>query len=95
MHKNLKYIALASSIVAALAGMAQAETMVFTAWGGTTQDAEYESWGAPLAAETGANIVLDGPTDYGKLQAMVDAGSVTWDVVDVEFDFAYHAAKAG
>ena len=40
-------------------------------------------------------IVQDGPTDYGKIQAMVEAGSVTWDAVDVEFDFAYQAAEAG
>ena len=95
MHSNLKSIALAMGVATAMTGMAQAETMVFTAWGGSTQDAEYKSWGAPLAAETGANVVMDGPTDYGKLQAMVDSGNVGWDVVDVEFDFAYHAAEAG
>jgi hypothetical protein len=24
---------------------------------------------------------MDGPTDYGKLKAMVDSGNVSWDVV--------------
>ena len=41
------------------------------------------------------NVKLDGPTDYGKLKAMVDSGNVDWDVVDVEGDFAVAAAKAG
>ncbi|WP_324754277.1 hypothetical protein [Roseovarius sp. Pro17] len=89
MHPKPKPIALAMGVATAMTGMAQADTMVFTAWGGSTQDAEYKSWGAPPAAETGANVVMDGPTDYGKLQAMVDSGNVAWDVVDVEFDFAY------
>ena len=95
MHSSLKTIALATGIAAAMTGIAQGETMVFTAWGGSTQDAEYEAWGVPLAAATGVIIVQDGPTDYGKIQAMVEAGSVTWDAVDVEFDFAYQAAEAG
>jgi len=95
MHLKLKPIALAIGVSVAMTGMATAETMVFTAWGGSTQDAEYEAWGAPLTEESGVTILQDGPTDYGKFQAMVEAGSVTWDAVDVEFDFAYQAAEAG
>jgi putative spermidine/putrescine transport system substrate-binding protein len=95
MGAKLKITAIAMALATATVATAHADTMVFTAWGGSTQDAQYESWGAPLSAATGATIVMDGPTDYGKFQAMVEAGSVTWDAVDVEFDFAYQAAKVG
>jgi putative spermidine/putrescine transport system substrate-binding protein len=74
---------------------AQADEMVFTSWGGTTQEAQTKSWAEPFATESGIKVLQDGPTDYGKLKAMVDSGNVSWDVVDVEMDFAIKAAKDG
>ncbi|WP_027035490.1 ABC transporter substrate-binding protein [Mesorhizobium ciceri] len=74
---------------------AKADEMAFTSWGGTTQEAQTKSWAAPFEASSGIKVLQDGPTDYGKLKAMVDAGNVTWDVVDVEMDFAIKAAKDG
>lgn len=78
-----------------LTGTAKAEGIVFSSWGGTTQDAQKEFWAAPFTAETGISVTQDGPTDYGKLKAMVEAGNVTWDVADVEGDYAVQAGKAG
>jgi putative spermidine/putrescine transport system substrate-binding protein len=85
------------SLVASLllASSASAAEMVFTSWGGTTQEAQTKSWAEPFEAETGIKVLQDGPTDYGKLKAMVESGSVAWDVVDVEMDFAIKAAKEG
>lgn len=77
------------------ASRAEARSMVFTSWGGTTQDAQKKFWAEPFAKETGIKVLEDGPTDYGKLKAMVDSGNVSWDVVDVEYDFAVKAAKDG
>jgi putative spermidine/putrescine transport system substrate-binding protein len=74
---------------------AHADEMVFTSWGGTTQEAQTKSWAAPFEASSGIKVLQDGPTDYGKLKAMVEGGSVAWDVVDVEMDFAIKAAKDG
>ena len=71
------------------------EEMVFTSWGGTTQAAQDKAWVKAFEKSSGATVRLDGPTDYGKLKAMVDSGNVSWDVVDVEGDFAVSAAKAG
>ena len=76
-------------------GTASAKDMVFTSWGGTTQDAQKKAWVEPFQKDTGVTVKLDGPTDYGKLKAMVDSGNVDWDVVDVEGDFAVAAAKQG
>jgi len=73
------------------AGCSQ-QSLVFSSWGGTTQDAQKQHW-----ADTfdGASITQDGPTDYGKIKAMVEAGNVLWDVVDVEGDYAVQAGQAG
>ncbi|WP_225773424.1 ABC transporter substrate-binding protein [Pseudomonas sp. Marseille-Q5115] len=71
------------------------ETMSFVSWGGSTQDAQRDAWAAPFSKASGVNVVMDGPTDYGKLKAMVESGNVQWDVVDVEADFALRAAAEG
>ncbi len=89
-----KILALAAALTFA-AGGAHAQQMVFTSWGGTTQDAQAASWAAPYTEKTGTAVVQDGPTDYGKIKAMVEAGATNWDVVDAEFDWALQAGKAG
>lgn len=78
-----------------MTGAVAAQDMVFTSWGGTTQDAQKEAWASSFETENAVKVLQDGPTDYGKLKAMVESGSPTWDVVDVEMDFAIKAAKDG
>ncbi|SEP95244.1 putative spermidine/putrescine transport system substrate-binding protein [Pseudomonas cuatrocienegasensis] len=86
-------------IAAGLLGMGVAnaaeQSMSFVSWGGTTQDAQKEAWADPFTDATGIKVLQDGPTDYGKLKAMVESGNVQWDVVDVEADFALRAASEG
>ena len=75
--------------------IAHAETIVFTSWGGTTQAAQNKDWADAFAKQNGVTVAKDGPTDYGKLKAMIESGNVSWDVVDVESDFAARAEKDG
>ncbi len=75
--------------------LAQTKPLVFTSWGGSTQNAQKKHWVDPFSNSSGIRVVMDGPTDYGKFKAMVESGRVTWDVVDVEGDFAARAAKDG
>lgn len=90
-----------TSILAACAALlivaspAAAADLVFSSWGGTTQDAQKAAWADKFTAKAGVNVVQDGPTDYGKIKAMVEAGGVTWDVVDVEGDYAAQAGPKG
>ncbi|MFT5137129.1 MAG: putative spermidine/putrescine transport system substrate-binding protein [Arenicella sp.] len=63
-------------------------TVTLTSWGGAYQEAQTNAYLAPYAEETGVTVVQDGPTDYAKIIAMVEAGQVTWDIVDIENDFA-------
>jgi len=72
-----------------------ADSINFVSWGGSTQDAQKQAWADPFSKASGIKVVMDGPTDYGKLKAMVDSGNVQWDVVDVEADFALRAAAEG
>ncbi|WP_092742526.1 ABC transporter substrate-binding protein [Xaviernesmea oryzae] len=78
-----------------LAGASHAADMVFTSWGGTTQDVQKSAWADKFSQKSGINVLQDGPTDYGKIKAMVEAKGVTWDVVDVEGDYAIQAGDKG
>ena len=97
----MRYVGSILSVAMVIAGLqfeggaALAKEMVFTSWGGTTQEAQKKAWVEPFEKQSGVTVKLDGPTDYGKLKAMVDSGNVDWDVVDVEGDFAVAAAKQG
>lgn len=72
-----------------------ADSITFVSWGGTTQEAQESAWAGPFTEATGIRVVQEGPTNYGKIKAMVEAGNVQWDVVDVEGEFALRAAKQG
>ena len=93
MKTTFAFAAVAAFV--AVSAPAKADNMVFSSWGGTTQDAQKAAWASPFTEKTGITVVQDGPTDYGKLKAMVEAGEVTWDVVDVEGDYAAQAGKNG
>ena len=91
----IKKFVLASVLIAGSTLAATAADLVFTSWGGTTQDAQKAAWAEAFTKASGIKVLQDGPTDYGKLKAQIDSGNVSWDVVDVEMDFAIAAAKAG
>ncbi|AHG48265.1 ABC transporter substrate-binding protein (plasmid) [Rhizobium leguminosarum bv. trifolii CB782] len=93
MKTTFAFAAVAALV--AVSAPANADNMVFSSWGGTTQDAQKAAWASPFTEKSGITVVQDGPTDYGKLKAMVEAGEVTWDVVDVEGDYAAQAGKNG
>lgn len=81
----------------AVGGLALAQTsaLTFVAWGGSTQEAQYNAYAPSFTEKTGMAVQQDGPTNYGKVKAMVEANQVTWDVVDVEGEWARLAAKQG
>jgi putative spermidine/putrescine transport system substrate-binding protein len=63
-------------------------TLVFVSWGGTFQEAQTKAWLEPYMDEhPNVTIIQDEPTEYAKIQAMVESGNVTWDVVDIGNDF--------
>ena len=59
----------------------------FTSSGSDYQRAQTKAWLKPYSNETGTAIRQDSPTDYAKLQSMVENNQVSWDVVNVSNDF--------
>jgi putative spermidine/putrescine transport system substrate-binding protein len=63
-------------------------TIVFTAAGGVLQEAMTKAWIEPfMAAHPNIEVIQDEPNENAKIKAMVEAGNVTWDVVDNGNDF--------
>ncbi|WP_410652801.1 extracellular solute-binding protein [Amycolatopsis sp. cmx-4-54] len=50
--------------------------------GSSFQDNQKIAWQQPYTDRTGTKFRNDGPVDEAKLRTMVEAGNVTWDVVD-------------
>src|SRR3712207_5930263 len=63
------------------------EGLLFASSGSDYQRAQTKAWLKPYSKETGTEIRQDSPTDYAKIQAMVENNRVTWDVVNVSNDF--------
>ena len=63
------------------------EELVFTSSGSSYQRAQTKAWLKPYSKEAGTTIRQDSPTDYARLQSMVENNQVIWDVVNVSNDF--------
>ncbi|GAA5176523.1 extracellular solute-binding protein [Pseudonocardia eucalypti] len=67
--------------------------LTFVSYGGLFQEGQEKAAVEPFAAESGAEMLGDGPTDQAKLQAQVRWDNVSWDIVDTDGVFA--AANCG
>lgn len=71
-------------------------TLTVVGWGGSFQDAQREAIWKPFEAATGVKIKEDTWNgEFGKVKAMVESGSVTWDVVWGDFAHAVTGCEAG
>ncbi|GAA3680414.1 ABC transporter substrate-binding protein [Nocardioides ginsengisoli] len=64
-------------------------------WGGQDQKTHVKAGVEPWGKEQGVTIKQDSPTDYAKFRAQVESGKVSWDVVEVEPNFARTACDKG
>lgn len=55
----------------------------FVSWGGALSKAEEDAFIDPFGKLKGIKVVNTSPTETAKIKAMVQAGSVEWDLVDV------------
>ncbi|MDG2341001.1 MAG: ABC transporter substrate-binding protein [Paracoccaceae bacterium] len=92
---KLKTILLASALSSFALGATAAEITVVS-WGGAYTKSQVEAYHKPWIAETGNSVVSE---DYGgglaEIKAQVDAGNVTWDLVDVELSDAIRGCDEG
>ena len=67
--------------------------LIFASWGGEYQKALDTYMFIPFCKQAGAEYLTVSPVDYGKIRAMVESGSVEWDVVDLETNVAFRGAR--
>lgn len=87
MAKRITSLQLVLFLVFFVSTGAQAQALTFVSWGGAYQEGQTQAFLNPYMQETGITIVQDEPTEYAQLMAMVEAGQVFWDVVNIENDF--------
>lgn len=75
--------------------LAQNRPFTFTSWGGALSDAEKSAFTDPFAELKGIQIVNTSPTETAKIKAMVEAGTVEWDLVDVGGRTVWQGAEEG
>lgn len=88
---------LASTALVVAAGTAMAETSItVVSWGGAYTKSQVEAYHKPWVAKTGNKIVSE---DYNgglaEVKAQVEAGNVTWNLVDVEYSDAVRGCDEG
>lgn len=67
--------------------------IVYATWGGSWEEAMRKAWFEPFTQKTGIEVVTVQGPDYGKIQAMVEAGKTEWDVAEVNPDFVRGVGK--
>lgn len=65
--------------------VASAESLTVVGWGGALSEAEAEAFDKPFTKETGVDIVSEVYNGgLAQVKAQIEAGKVTWDVIDAE-----------
>ena len=87
----------AAAVAATLGTAAMAEgSLTVVSWGGAYTKSQVEAYHKPFIAKTGVQIKSE---DYNggiaEIKAQVEAGNVTWDIVDVELSDAVRACDEG
>lgn len=98
MNHLLKSAGVATIALAALgyAGTSSAETLTIVSWGGAYTKSQVEAYQKPWIEKTGDTINSE---DYNgglaEVRAQVEAGNVTWDLIDVELSDAVRGCDEG
>ncbi len=93
--KSLLLGAAAGALFASSA-MAAGESITVVSWGGAYTKSQVEAYHKPWMAKTGNTVVSE---DYNgglaEIKSQVEAGNVTWDLVDVELSDAIRGCDEG
>ena len=93
---KIKLLLLGAVSAGALATASLADSITVVSWGGAYTKSQVEAYHKPWATSTGNSVVSE---DYSgglaEVRAQVEAGSVTWDVVDVELSDAIVGCDEG
>lgn len=97
MNKLINKTLIATAISAAVAaGSVQAGEITVVSWGGAYTKSQVEAYHKPWMAQTGNTVISE---DYSgglaEIKAQVEAGNVTWNLVDVELSDAVRGCDEG
>ena len=96
MNSTLNKTAIALAVTAFMASAAHAGSITVVSWGGAYTKSQIEAYHKPWIAKTGNQIISE---DYNgglaEVKAQVEAGNVTWDLVDVELSDAVRGCDEG
>ena len=70
---------------------AEGTTLTLASYGGAYQEAQRKGWMEPYSALTGVTFQESEDSSNATIKAQVEAGQVTWDIVDVGNDFGLDA----
>ena len=72
------------------------QQMTITGWGGAYQMSQREAYFKPFAEKTGIKVIEEEYNgEVSKVRAMVQSGSVSWDVLDVDSQGAIEGCDQG
>ena len=95
LYKSVSTTLLAAAGVVLLVGVAAADELVVSSYGGSFQDAQTKAYFEPYAKASGAKVTGTTGTGYAKVKAMVESGNVAWDVVSAESPAFANEVKDG
>jgi len=100
MNSKLKFTTFVAAGAIALGAMAaapaNAETLTVVSWGGAYTKSQVEAYHKPFTKKTGIDILSENYSGgLAEIKAQVEAGSVKWDVVDVELSDAVRGCDEG
>ncbi len=73
-----------------------AQDLTVVSWGGAYTKSQVEAYHKPFTAQTGAKIKsVEYKGGIAEIRAQMEAGNVTWDIVDVELSDAIRACDEG
>ncbi|MDQ0316225.1 ABC transporter substrate-binding protein [Amorphus orientalis] len=90
-------LAMAASVVALAAAHAQDDSLTIVSWGGAYTESQDKAYHQPYAEKTGTEILQEDKSAQALagIRSQVEAGNVTWDVVDMLQADAQRACDEG
>lgn len=93
---GLASVLLAGTVMAGGLSAIAADSLTIVSWGGAYSDSQREAFYKPYSKDTGTQIIEEEYNgELAKIRAMVEAGDVTWDVVDIDTQMGLQGCDEG
>ena len=94
--KFTTFVAAGAIALGAMASSVSAESLTVVSWGGAYTKSQVEAYHKPFTKETGISILSENYSGgLAEVKAQVEAGSVKWDLIDLEMSDAVRGCDEG